>query len=403
MSKKSNNPPYHYKENSFFKYVQEKMDQLKMDDQTFLRLMGYDKESMSKEFVGGFVRRGNTQPVFKRQVIRKLYQVCHINPEDFLLDEEIEKEWLSKNAKTERSQKSYFTHDYWNLLKAFIPSKNPLLDLIPISPINPEVKATNDELTNLYQKLADERFRTAENKIIVHELLFKGNNNNPGSNSTYREAQALIFSAIDEVLAKHKREKTTFTYIRVLYLSPSESIHLKTEKKDNIVKNMLIEAGIETLKHINDCYEHYPKFSSFYVAPCSQFRSHCLIDDKIFLSEDYLKQHNYILPYLLYIDDIKVESELKKLKKHFDLELTEKKESTHPLNKGDIPFYLNQAVLYLDKEVKYRESVLDIAESILEKNATNEIAAQLKVKEDAILEILKKQRENLTAKKVVLT
>lgn len=380
------------------------------DKKRLIRDMGFQ--------IGDGINKCEQTIPFKRALIRNLYLGLHINPGEFLLDENIEKEFLKKTVGKGGGKREedhvYFTHDYWNRSKEFyIP--NPLIQVKTI-PLASHTETEND-LTDFYEKIAS-RYKNASDSIIAHEVLFKGNNNNPQKYKTYRHAQNQIFEAIDKAInnfkdersknqntslqnnpsnqitapVKNKQQNRTFSYQRVFYLSPSESIHKKNiNTSSEMFKIMMIEASFETLQHIKNCFDNHSSpadkdICTFYVAPFSGLRAHTLIDDKILLSEDYKKHADYIKPHLIFIDNVQVKSDLQKMKKAFDLELEQKEEKKiHLLRKRDFPRYIRQAEKYLEGRIEEYENALDIIDgiegSIGSRQVINEKTGELEIRE----------------------
>lgn len=346
---------------------------------------------------------------FTRSLIKNLYMGLHINPEDFLLDCDTETIFLDKPVKKGKKPGNgeregnhiYFTRDYWNKSKKFyIP--NPLIQVKPIPLVSHT--ETETDLTDFYEEIA-QYYEEASSSIVAHEVLFKGNNNNPEKYKTYRHAQNQLFEAIDRAINNFKNERDkdqgesleseppktvksislnrTFSYQRVFYLSPSESIHAKNiHTSSEMFKIMMIEASFETLQHIKKCFDRHSggkdkDMCKFYVAPFSGMRAHTLIDDKILLSEDYKKHADYIKPHLIFIDNVQVKSDLQKMKDVFDLELKQKEDKKiHLLRKRDFPKYIRQAEKYLKSRIEEYEDALDILDGIADNSSNNPIGVR---------------------------
>ncbi|MCB0628548.1 MAG: hypothetical protein R2824_02345 [Saprospiraceae bacterium] len=358
------------------------------DKRRFIREMGFEIGDGDKPCV-------QTTP-FKRSIIKNLYLALHIDPGEFLIDEEFEKAFLKlpvgiKNG-MRREDDKYFTREFWDIAKVSY-AQSPLIQVKSI-PLQAHTEEETD-LTQFYKEITP-YYRKAHRSITAHEVLFKGNNNNPSEYRTYRYAQNQIFEAIDqavenckqlrsagqdkplevdtadeEALPDNKKQRGTFTYQRVFYLSASESIHAKNiQDPGEMFKIMMIEASFETLKHIKDCLEKNgahidEEICKFYVAPFSGLRAHTLIDDKWLISEDYKKHADYIKPHILFIEDVEVKSDLQKMKELFDLELQQKADKKiYPLRKKDFPRYIRLAVDYLKERIDEAEDMLAIMDGI---------------------------------------
>lgn len=367
------------------------------DKKRLIRDMGFQ--------IGDGINKCEQTIPFRRALIRNLYLGLHINPGEFLLDKKTEKKFLKrkvgKGGGKREEDHVYFTHDYWNKSKEFyIP--NPLIQVKPIPLVSHT--ETETDLTDFYEEIA-QYYEEASNSIVAHEVLFKGNNNNPEKYKTYRHAQNQLFEAIDIAINNFKGERDkdqddsleneptkavkskslnrTFSYQRVFYLSPSESIHAKNiHTSSEMFKIMMIEASFETLQHIKKCFDRHSEgkdkdMCKFYVAPFSGMRAHTLIDDKILLSEDYKKHADYIKPHLIFIDNVQVKSDLQKMKDVFDLELKQKEDKKiHLLRKRDFPKYIRQAEKYLKSRIEEYEDALDILDGIADNSSNNPIGVR---------------------------
>ena len=407
----------HKKGNQYLDVVRQRMIRLGLNDIDFLDLMHLTENS----FLDQFKKSSAPQPLFTKKLIQTLYSVCHIDPGDFLIgeDEEEEEQVLIEMYKEyyegkpkpkpyEEYIKNYFTREYWEELKKLIPTRNSSIELRPITLTSHEV--TKGELVDFYEKIAI-YYERSSHSIVAHEVLFKGNNDDPNNYKTYREAQDKIFTAIDNALSQNKNN-AKFTYKRVFYLSPSESIHPKNvNDPDEMFKIMMIEASFETLRHIMQCLNRYPKQSEFFVAPFSGFRAHTLIDEKLFITEDYKKHADYIKPHLLFIDNVEAGSDVGKLKELFKLELEEQQEKKiYCLIKEHFMRYIKDAERYLRDRIMEQENVLHFLNHLgkkeIERHSRDEIITyktddtikHIKMKTEVMKDILENQYLDIMGK-----
>ncbi len=164
-------------ENPFLKYLYQ---HLKDKDIKASQLLKQINQSDGTLFAQGlFPENEENQKPFPRAVIRKLYLACHIDPARFLLDETVEKSWFDKHPDEDKD--SYFTREYWETIK---PHK-PFISLLDFKFYETHDKIKNEDLRKAYKKIAP-IFEGAKQSIEVFELLFKGDNANPGYFIAYK-------------------------------------------------------------------------------------------------------------------------------------------------------------------------------------------------------------------------
>lgn len=253
----------------------------------------------------GFPTDGTVIPIQRNYAFK--YHVLFRVPLEFLTITKEEEDLFFEHHKVKRS--AYLTLDYWDRIKDFAVSlgENPAIEVIPVSVDS----QSNPQLTVAYQKLAS-KIDVAEESIIVWENTFKGNNDNPGNQAAYNNAQRVVFEKIIEVLERKKNQRakaSEFKYTRVFNLSPYNPIN------DNDVFKVLVdEMSKECLEHLIECFKKYPEYCEFKIAKnVSRFRSHCLIDSKIFLTEDYIKFGDNVIPRIFFLDSLEIPGDFGKL------------------------------------------------------------------------------------------
>lgn len=411
---------YNLEDHPFYKKLQKRWNEinrrerknksgepLEMSLQTFIDLSRVSSRDALKK------REFQEKQGISKLLFFQLYTICQINPKKLLLPKKEEKTWLKNLKKQNKDEKHYFTRAYWEELKPFIPPPNPNIEVKSIPDLPPKTM-DGDELKRFYERIADTYYKAAKSSIEVHELLLKGNNNDPGEFSTYREAQQVIFNAIDDTLKNHETSET-FKYRRVFYLSPSNSVHNQPATDEDIINRFILEASSETLLHIKDCFAYPEGLCEFYVAPFSTFRAHCLIDDEVFITEDYQRymhnQESYIVPNFLYIDNVSTDSDLLKLKTEFDKVLGNQPNQRSSskiikLDKHGFSDYIKDCEEYLtgengeiEKRTKSIEMLTEIQRNRLKLEHYNWKTCNRLIKhEKEILRILEKQKTILTSK-----
>lgn len=253
----------------------------------------------------GFPIDGTVVPISKNDAFK--YHVLFRVPLEFLKIRIEDEEEFFKN-KTEKKA-VYFTNAYWESIKKYAGSlgENPAIEVIPVSVDS----QNNPELVKTYEKLA-ERIGVVNESITIWENTFKGNNDNPGNQVAYLHAQKTVFKKIISILEEKKRsgvKSSEFRYTRIFNLSPFNVINDKDEY--NILAD---EISKDCLAHIIECFKKYPSYCEFKISKnVSRFRSHCLIDSKIFLTEDYIKFGDNIIPRIFFLDSLEIPSDFGKL------------------------------------------------------------------------------------------
>jgi hypothetical protein len=398
-------------DNRFYKRLQKRWDELnrvdrkgkdgkelKMDLAIFLDLATTKKRDslQSKYFTPEKDADGNPKDldIFPIHFIHTLYAICTINPEDFLLEPTEEEKWIKKHKPTKERKEKLFTREYWQKLQPFLPAKNPNIEVKIIPTVSPNTQG--DKLKEFYEDLVNNYYLKARSGFEIHEVLLKGNNQNPGNFLTYRNAQQKIFEAIDKVLEDPETSES-FHYKRVFFLSPSDSIHPSPSNKTEKIRRFLLESSLETLIHINSAFNATKGLIEFYIAPFMTFRAHALIDNTL-ITEDYkriiFEEESYIIPHILFIDDVSIDSDISKIKNDFD-EILGNNDGGNPkpfvvkLDKTRLRKYMNDCKDYLSLELKKKEKSIETLNDILDKKRSDleQVSNNEKGQNDAEIEI----------------
>ncbi|MEZ4990432.1 MAG: hypothetical protein R2824_08470 [Saprospiraceae bacterium] len=392
----------HRGKNGYLDKIYDRLDELPIlvTEKELLELINYDSHrSLNKEF-----KFKIKQIPFSRALIRKLYLALHINPEDFLLDQTDESEFFKQfknySAKDfERLKSTYFTHEHWRTIKSFRPFSNPdpFIDFFSF----PHDQKTNQYFLDTYTSIA-QNFRQAEKSIKVYEILFKGNNDDPGNMSVYAEGQKIIFQAILETLKRHKEANNKeFRYIRTFSLSWSQYTFPKNSKEDLPVA-FAAEASRESFEHIIECITNYSDYCEFYVTPISMFRHHALIDQKKLLTEDYLMlADGSIIPDWLFIfdtsnDQSKASLFREAVLKSFRIPASKK----YDLKKKNLISIIDAAIKFINDQLNEKPNIDKLIEMDL--GGQSQTLKRLLNKEEDFFEALERQLQSLSAKKALV-
>jgi len=344
-----------FRRNKYFDLIKKMLVDKKMEEEKLLETMRLKRKS----FFSNFNRVSEDQQPFKKVFVEKLCPILGLRHDDFLVTKAQEENHIKTYCRI-KNESGNFVIDK-KQVDLLVLHRN--IGAFHQSSLNPNIRVrkiplvTEDgdhkELIEFYEEIA-KHYKEANEEIVSHELLLKGDNTNPNKYVTYTKAQNHIFNAIEFAL------RNGITYKRVFYLSPSQSIHKKNiDDPDNLFKIMMIESSIETLKHIKLCMEKHSEKIEFFVSPFSSFRAQTLIDNNLLLTEDYKKDRDFIKPFLIYLDRTNVQSEIKKMRDVFLAELKEKrKKKIYKLDLDSFFLYLDEAYSYLSDLIDKREKFL---------------------------------------------
>ena len=322
-----------------------KETEIELTPQKLADLLHRDVKTLYKS-AGGFPSKGSPT-LLKIDRVAEFYFVLKFRPENFLLSPEDEKIAIKELKRKGENINKYFTRDLWQQISAYWPKKQ----IWKYSRgFDHSHRIINEKLDEAYQYVAQEYFRKAERSIFVHELLFKGNNEKPTGKSAYREAQKLIFKAIEKRL-EEKHEN--FTYERIYHLSPSKRLFDK-DSRDSKLWAFIAETSPESLCHIIRCLHRYESQCNFYyILGKTSLRQHVIIDDKDLLFEDYMIREDYTTPERLTVYDVSPKSDAHDLLKFYET-------SSQNYESGLVPVTLDSLVDGLESITKYLEHQQEI-------------------------------------------
>jgi len=383
--------------NSFFKkYVAalEEKGITRIDD--LMKLTCCKKSEFFTLKNSGWVNEGTgaKQTPFKINQVKKFCFGCNISPKMFLVDPEIENKCRDAYSKDNKKgfDDVYFTRNHWNKMNEHYEQKdlNPGIWVKNIPPLPKE----NNSLVDIYIKLADE-IENLKESLIVHELLFKGNNETPGELISYKSAQEKVFDAIQLLLESKKNAGIDFKYKRYFHLSPEEHLHKKSENSDKY-QALLIEASLACFIHMVRCLKLFPDLCEFYIAPVSRFRSHSFLDNDYLLTEDYIKYGNTILPTAIFYDKITHIEGLKKFKERIMLDNT----TSHLLSVKleDLETHIPLTTEYLSKRVQQKIEASKLIRENCKNFASNDGLKEILKYESEQKNFLNNQRTLITLK-----
>ncbi|MCB0632629.1 MAG: hypothetical protein R2824_24120 [Saprospiraceae bacterium] len=388
MNKKKLNDYEHWEKGEYLRKLYAHINRFDLDQDEFSELVELSLKHLTDQRYG--LSKNDIQNPIKRSIIRKLYFAFNIDCEKFLLEQNDEDTFFKSPLGREVKKKDYFTREYWEKIEAIRPPYNPTVDVISL----PREITSNTQLIKAYDKLGG-YIRKAKKSIVVHELLFKGSNSMPDKYKAYMKAQVKIHEAIEEVLEdKGKLLIEEFKYIRTLCLSPSESLHPKRNFPERLTA-LAIETAKETFKHLQWCLKNHPDKCEFYVANSSLYRSHCLIDEEILLTEDYTKHDKMVLPHILFVDNVAGKNILSTLKGNILDE--DNREIEHRLDENSVINCFQKAISYLETQISNRERAIERMNREFGFMMPNEIREVIE-REEVVLDLIKKQKASVFEK-----
>ncbi|PPK83933.1 hypothetical protein CLV84_4306 [Neolewinella xylanilytica] len=287
------------------------------------------------------------EPIHRRTFFA-LYTVLKVRPEEFLLGEKQEKEWLTT---TKEDPSKFFTLTYWKNIKAAWPNKSIWEKLYVIAPGDLGKGSVFDAA---YKEVAV-YFMKATKHIHATELTFKGDNEVPGHFKDYETAQKKIYEAIYNFLGSKPPIGTERApYERIYYLSPSNRLFHKNDEL-SIYMAFVAEASLSSLEHILHCLDNYPDLCSFsLIAAGAPYRQHVNIDNEYLLIEDYAFEHHpdsiEVDPNRLCVLNIKPYSEASQILNHKQVFRSHR--TLKPLDRAKIIYHLKEAESYVDTQIK---------------------------------------------------
>lgn len=374
--------------NDFLNYIEEVRKHLKLSKEEFCKKMNIQVDTLYS-YRAGLADNDNKQPL-TRKLAQNLHTTYNLDLEKLLLPIEKEKAWFGKNK---QKKERYFTHDHWNSIKAH---KHPD-SWIEFFPFNTYDQHTNNKLIEAYKKIS-KYFEDSEVLINVHELLFKGDNRNPGQSTAYKEAQKEVLKAIEQALYINCNPKNgankNFHYTRIFSLSRSRELYSK-DNPSRLQRAFVGEVSYESLDHILRCMNNYPDNCSFYISPASQYRHHALVDDKL-LTEDYVNRISVILPASLIVHNVRENTKAHTLKKLLQDQLRWWDKDIQKIENGDIEDQIKEAQIYIENQIKKRKKTIEVLRSI--NNSKSREITELISREKTTYNSLNKQLKSLQEK-----
>lgn len=243
----------------------------------------------------------NAESPIELSRIKTLDLYLNLELDEYVLDQDAEDLYFDSHLNPPLNKNKFLTNSTLNDIKS-VRKSDSIIHAIHIN--------NNDTLSKAYNLICDYASR-ASSSITVHETCFKGNNSLPEAMEQYTVSHKNFLGAIATVISQKMDEgNEDFRYERIFHLSPFEEVQLGNIRDKHKVRWSL-EASKNSIVHVFDCLNRYSKNCRFSICDGHLFQSHCIIDEKFLITEEYHRSSHGIVPVTLFVSLVEPNAKLR--------------------------------------------------------------------------------------------